>query len=138
MLLGHHSSLHSFLQHTMALHSKARQLARSGGVRTGSPIVPVPRPPHPRQTKPHRRNRRLGARPQCQPRHGKPEIHYTHHTHQTQASIPFNLNESTDSWRYLMGKVMARKRPKPVDQLSAAEFEAMFPDEDACCAYLVA
>jgi transposase-like protein len=30
------------------------------------------------------------------------------------------------------------KRPKPVHQLTAAEFEAMFPDEDACCAYLVA
>jgi IS1 family transposase/transposase-like protein len=32
---------------------------------------------------------------------------------------------------------MAR-RPKPVHQMSAAEFERMFPDEDACCAYLVA
>src|ERR1700694_5055004 len=33
---------------------------------------------------------------------------------------------------------MARKRPKPVHQLTEAQFEAMFPDEDACCAYLVA
>lgn len=32
---------------------------------------------------------------------------------------------------------MAR-RPKPVHQLTAAEFDAMFPDEDACRAYLVA
>src|SRR2546427_8284479 len=32
----------------MALHSKARQLARSGGVRTRRSVVPVPRPPHPR------------------------------------------------------------------------------------------
>jgi len=32
---------------------------------------------------------------------------------------------------------MAR-RPKPVHQLTAAEFDRMFPDEDACCAYLVA
>jgi hypothetical protein len=32
---------------------------------------------------------------------------------------------------------MAR-RPKPVHQLTAAEFESMFPDEEACCAYLVA
>jgi transposase-like protein len=31
---------------------------------------------------------------------------------------------------------MAR-RPKPIHQLSAAQFESMFPDEDACCAYLV-
>jgi Transposase zinc-ribbon domain len=37
-----------------------------------------------------------------------------------------------------MGNVMTRKQPKPVNQLSAAEFEAMFPDEDACCTYLVA
>src|SRR5216684_1120427 len=33
---------------------------------------------------------------------------------------------------------MARtKRPKPIHQLTAPQFEAMFPDEDACCAYLV-
>jgi IS1 family transposase len=32
---------------------------------------------------------------------------------------------------------MAR-RPKPVHQMTIAEFEAMFPNEDACCAYLVA
>jgi hypothetical protein len=69
-----------------ALHSKHSRLARSGGVRTGRPIVPVPRPPHPRQTNPHRRNRRLGARPQCQPRQSKLAIHYTHRTHQTSRS----------------------------------------------------
>src|ERR1700675_4035936 len=35
--------------------------------------------------------------------------------------------------------VMAkRKQPRPVHQLTAAEFEAMFPDEEACAAYLVA
>ncbi|VTZ25596.1 transposase [Methylocella tundrae] len=28
--------------------------------------------------------------------------------------------------------------PKPVHQMSVAEFEKMFPNEDACCAYLVA
>jgi transposase-like protein len=33
---------------------------------------------------------------------------------------------------------MARKQPKPVHQLTATQFDAMFPDEDACCAYLVA
>jgi hypothetical protein len=32
---------------------------------------------------------------------------------------------------------MAR-RPKPVHQMSAREFDKMFPDEEACCAYLVA
>ena len=29
-------------------------------------------------------------------------------------------------------------RPKPIQQLTTAQFEAMFPDEEACCAYLVA
>src|SRR5881392_1336278 len=34
---------------------------------------------------------------------------------------------------------MARaKQPKPVHQLTATQFENMFPDEDACRAYLVA
>src|ERR1700733_12058012 len=33
---------------------------------------------------------------------------------------------------------MRSKQPKPVHQLSVAEFEEMFPNEDACCAYLVA
>ena len=30
------------------------------------------------------------------------------------------------------------KRPKPVPQMTVAQFEAAFPDEDACRAYLVA
>jgi transposase-like protein len=30
-----------------------------------------------------------------------------------------------------------RKQPKPVHQLTHAEFDDMFYDEDACCAYLV-
>jgi len=30
-----------------------------------------------------------------------------------------------------------RKQSKPIQQLTAAQFEQMFPDEDACCAYLV-
>jgi len=33
---------------------------------------------------------------------------------------------------------MRSKRPKPVHQLTEPEFETLFPDEDACCAYLVA
>jgi transposase-like protein len=33
---------------------------------------------------------------------------------------------------------MSSQRPKPVHQLSVAEFEKMFPDEDACKAYLQA
>jgi hypothetical protein len=32
---------------------------------------------------------------------------------------------------------MSRKQPKAVHQMSVAEFERMFPDEEACCAYLV-
>jgi hypothetical protein len=79
----------------MALHSKARQLARSGGVRVRRSIVPMLLPPHPRQTNPHRRQRCLGARPQCQPRQGKLALHHPQRTHQTQGSIPFNLNPAT-------------------------------------------
>jgi len=33
---------------------------------------------------------------------------------------------------------MSRKQPKPVPQLTAAQFDAMFTNEDDCCAYLVA
>jgi hypothetical protein len=31
-----------------------------------------------------------------------------------------------------------KRRPKPIQQLTIPQFEAQFPDEDACCAYLVA
>ena len=34
--------------------------------------------------------------------------------------------------------VMAKRQPKPVQQLTNAQFEAMFPDEDHCRGYLVA
>ena len=33
---------------------------------------------------------------------------------------------------------MATKRPKPVHQLTSAQFERMFPDEEHCIAYLIA
>jgi transposase-like protein len=33
---------------------------------------------------------------------------------------------------------MAKRRPKPVHQMTVAQFEAMFPDEEACATYLVA
>ncbi len=33
---------------------------------------------------------------------------------------------------------MAKRRPKPVHQMTVAQFEAMFPTEEACAAYLVA
>ena len=59
-------------------------------------LVPVPRSPHSQQTSPHRRNCRLGARPQCQPHQGKLALRHPQRTHQTQASIPFNLTESGD------------------------------------------
>src|SRR5271170_6919695 len=37
------------------------------------------------------------------------------------------------------GQAMARqKQPPQIHQMTVAQFEAMFPDEDACCAYLVA
>jgi hypothetical protein len=49
MLLGHHSSLHSFLRHSVALHAQARQLARHGRVRTRRTRVAVSESPHRRQ-----------------------------------------------------------------------------------------
>ena len=75
---------------------EARQLARSGGVRTRRPIVPVPRPPHSRQTNPRRGNRRLGARPQCQSHQGQLAVLNIQCAYQTQAPLPCNLNESGD------------------------------------------
>ena len=33
---------------------------------------------------------------------------------------------------------MARKQPKQIPQMTVAQFEAAFPNEDACDAYLVA
>ena len=33
---------------------------------------------------------------------------------------------------------MTAKQPKPVHQMTIAQFEAAFPDEEACRAYLVA
>jgi len=59
-------------------------------------IVPVPRPPDSRQTNPRRGNRRLGARPQCQPHQGQLALHNPRCTYQTQAPLPCNLTESGD------------------------------------------
>jgi hypothetical protein len=50
----------------------------------------------PDKQNPHRRNCRLGARPQCQSHQGQLALHDAQCTHQTQASIPFNLTESAD------------------------------------------
>src|SRR5713226_5448972 len=42
-------------------------------------------------------------------------------------------------WRPLTeGRPIMAKRPKPVHQMTIAQFDAMFPHEDACRAYLVA
>src|ERR1700724_3461329 len=38
---------------------------------------------------------------------------------------------------YRQGTAVMAKRPRPLQQLARAQFEAMFPDEEACCAYLV-
>ena len=42
---------------------------------------------------------RLGTRPQCQPHQGQLALHNPQRTHQTQASIPFNLTELGDEVR---------------------------------------
>jgi hypothetical protein len=73
-----------------------RQLARSGGIRTRRPIVSVPRSPHPRQTSPHRRSRRLGAGAKRQSHKGQLALHNVQSSRQTQALISFNLTESGD------------------------------------------
>src|SRR5580704_13929154 len=53
---GHCSSLHRFLQHTMALHAQARQLARHGRIRARRYRVPMSEPPHRRQENPRPRS----------------------------------------------------------------------------------
>jgi len=76
----------------MALHSKARQLARSGGIGTRRPFIPVPRPSQfPTKQTLIDENRRLGARPQCQPHQGQLATSRPQRTYQTQAPLPFNL-----------------------------------------------
>src|SRR5271157_707408 len=80
----------------MALYAQARQLARSGGIRTRCPLRSVSRSPHPRQTDPHRGNRRLGTRPKCQSHKGRLAIHNPIRSSQTQVPIPFDLAESAD------------------------------------------
>ena len=39
---------------------------------------------------------------------------------------------------YRREEAMSRKQPKPVHQLTVSQFEALFPDEDACKVYLQA
>jgi hypothetical protein len=75
---------------------ETRQLARSGGVRTRRPIVPVSRPPHPRQANSHRGSGRLGARAKYQSHQGQLALHNVNSASQTQAPVPFNLTESGD------------------------------------------
>jgi len=50
----------------------------------------------PDQTDPRRGNRRMGARPQCQPHQGQLAILNPQCPYQTQAPLPCNLNESGD------------------------------------------
>ena len=80
----------------MALHAKARKLARSRGIRARRSIVPVPRSAHPGQIHAQRRNRCLGARPQCQSRQSQLALHNSKCSDQAQAPLPCNLTESGD------------------------------------------
>src|SRR3981081_3648043 len=40
-------------------------------------------------------------------------------------------------WLLSIGGAVMAKRPKPVHQMTEGQFEAMFPDEQACGEYLV-
>src|SRR5436305_5677880 len=42
------------------------------------------------------------------------------------------------SFQIERGAVKARKQPKPIQMMTAGQWEKAFPDEDACDAYLVA
>src|SRR5262249_49162680 len=67
-----------------------------GGIRTRRPIAAVPRSPHRRQANAHRRSRCLGAESKCPPHQSQLALHNRCRTHQTQASVSFNLTESGD------------------------------------------
>ena len=88
MLLGHHSSLHSFLQHTMALHAQARQLARHGRIRTRRARVAVSGSPHRRQANPRPRSQRMAGPPQQAPRQGRLAIQNRRRPRQAEETIP--------------------------------------------------
>src|SRR5208283_96623 len=74
-------------------------VARSGGVRTGGPLRPMPRSPHSKSTSPRTRGRRLGQTPQPAPRQGRLALHNRDRSHQAQAPIPRALDESADQRR---------------------------------------
>ena len=82
-----HAKTIVLVQDNLNIHSKAR---------TRCPLRSVSRSPHPRQTDPHRGNRRLGTRPKCQSHKGRLAIHNPIRSSQTQVPIPFDLAKSAD------------------------------------------
>ncbi len=84
------------LQRTQLERTRDWELAQSGRVRTRRSDQTVPRSPYPQQTNPHRRDRRMAARPKRHPHQSRLAILNQKCSHQTQASIPVNLTESTD------------------------------------------
>ncbi len=59
----------------MALHAKARQLARHGRIRTRRSLNPMSGSTHPRQTNPDRRSRRMAGQSQQPSRQSRLAIH---------------------------------------------------------------
>src|SRR5208283_109273 len=86
-------------------------VARSGGVRTGGPLRPMPRSPHSKSTSPRTRGRRLGQTPQPAPRQGRLALHNRDRSHQAQAPIPRALDESADYGAADIAETQDAKRP---------------------------
>src|SRR5208282_5419545 len=79
----------------VGVHTQAWVVARSGGVRTGGPLRPMPRSPHSKSTSPRTRGRRLGQTPQPAPRKGRLALHNRDRSHQAQAPIPRALDRAS-------------------------------------------
>ena len=88
MLLGHHSSLHSFLQHTLALHAQARQLAQHGRIRTRRARVAMSGSSHRRPENPRSTSQRLAGPPQQAPRQSKLALHNHRRPRQAETTVP--------------------------------------------------
>ena len=80
----------------MALHAKARKLARHGRIRARRSDQAVLAPPHPGQADPQERSRLLGASPKQAPRQSRLAIHDSQRPRQTQKAVaPVRMTRAT-------------------------------------------